>query len=185
MNLWLRLIWMLITARFKAKVEPMGVSVLSFRAWPLDLDFNVHLTSSRYFALADLARLDWVLRSGAWRVMWKHRSRPILSGATARYRKEIKPWQRVEIWTRPLGWDAESGYYEHRFMRDGRVLAVVVAHALFHGPNGSVDPAVIAKALGADPVSPPLPTWLAQWATSSDGKAQAIRDEEADSRSLH
>ncbi|HBU98209.1 MAG TPA: thioesterase, partial [Thalassospira lucentensis] len=56
MNLIFRLIRVLILSLVRSRLDPLDPSVLHFRAWPFDLDINVHMTNSRYFALMDLGR---------------------------------------------------------------------------------------------------------------------------------
>lgn len=48
---------------FKSKIlkGETGPSVsLSFRAWPIDLDFNWHLNNASYLKTAELARFDCI-----------------------------------------------------------------------------------------------------------------------------
>lgn len=55
MNLWLRLLWLIVTAKARgALVLPEGVSIVTFRVWPHDLDLSVHMNNGRYLTLMDL-----------------------------------------------------------------------------------------------------------------------------------
>jgi len=56
MTLWFRLIWLVLTARLRGKVQLFDISVLRLRVLPNDLDFNGHVNNGRYFTLADLGR---------------------------------------------------------------------------------------------------------------------------------
>lgn len=135
MNLWLRLIAYLLTARFRPKLElPHGVSRLMFRVWPHDLDPSLHMNNARYLALMDLGRLDIIVSSGLWREALARRWTPIASKVSIRFRRELPPFQRFRLDTRILTWDADSVVMEQVFVivggkRDGQVAA----RALFKG----------------------------------------------------
>ena len=80
MNLWLRLLWLLLTARRRGPVSlPRESSTLNFRVWPHDLDLSFHLNNGRYLTLMDLGRLDTMVRSGLWREVMRHKWTPIAS----------------------------------------------------------------------------------------------------------
>jgi Thioesterase-like superfamily len=50
---------------------------------------------------------------------------PVIGDALAKFRRDLKVFQTVEIHTRLLGWDERWGFLEHRFVREGRVIGVV------------------------------------------------------------
>ena len=65
MNLWLRILFLLLATPFRPKLEPpFGVSRLTFDVWPNDLDTNLHMNNGRYLTIMDLGRLDLTLRMG-------------------------------------------------------------------------------------------------------------------------
>jgi len=178
MNLWFRLIWMLLTAWRRPRVGAMETSALRMTVWPNDLDFNGHVNNGRYFTLADVGRMDFVLRSGAGRVAWRMRALPIVGDAVAKFRRDLRPFERFDLTTRLLGWDDKWSFLEHRFLRNGRVHGVVVIRGLFKAPSGPVSPADFAVAMGQNPVSPALPDWVADWSRSCDALSQSLRAEE-------
>lgn len=138
MNLWFRLLLMLLRRPWRKPVPGLATTVVRLRVWPLDLDFNRHVTNGRYFTLADVGRMDYVLRSGAYRVALRHRALPIVGDVCGKFRRELKLFERFEIHTRMLGWDAKWSFVEHRFVKDQRVIAVVVMRGLFRGARVSL-----------------------------------------------
>lgn len=180
MNLWFRFWFLMLFKRpwRQPLPNPLAASVLTMRAWPTDLDINRHVTNGRYFSMADLGRLDFLLRSGAWRIVWQQRALPIVGDTWAKFRREIKPFERFEIHTRLLGWDEKWVFMEHRFMRHQRVVAVLVMRGLFRSSHGNVTPASILQTLNMPPQSPPLPQWLREWADSCEHLSAHIRQEE-------
>jgi acyl-CoA thioesterase FadM len=179
MNLWFRLIWMLLTVRWRARAGALDTTTLRMTVLPNDLDFNGHVNNGRYLTLADVARMDFVLRSGAARVALGLRARPIVGDAMAKFRRDLRLFERYDIETRMLGWDEKWSFMEHRFVRHGRVLGVVVMRGLFVAPDGPVTPAALAYALKVDAQSPPMPAWIMNWSRSCDQLSETLRAEES------
>ena len=135
MNLWLRLIWLLLTAKRRGVIAmPHGLSSLLFRVWPHDCDVSVHMNNGRYLTLMDLGRTDIMLRSGLWREARRQGWTPIASAVTIRFRRELKPFQAFRLETRLLCWEDALVVMEQTFViaggpRDGQIAA----RALFKG----------------------------------------------------
>lgn len=162
MNLWLRLLRVLIGALFGAPVGLLDASRLSFRVWPTDLDPNIHMNNARYLALMDLGRVDLMARSGLLRMALKRRWQPVLGGSAIRYRRPLRPFQRFTLATRLLSWDDKWLYIEHRVETAGGLAAVAVVKGLFLGPGGPVPTADILAAHGPVPPTAP-PAWATAW----------------------
>lgn len=121
MNLWFRVLWLFLTAPFRARIEaPLGVSKLNFRVWPLDLDTNLHLNNGRYLTIADLGRADLLTQTGLWKAVLKEGLLPMLSGSAIRYRRELKPFQAFTLESRIVCWRATTFVMEHRFVIRGK-----------------------------------------------------------------
>jgi acyl-CoA thioesterase FadM len=141
MNLWFRLIWMLLTSRFRGRTQLFDTSRLRLRVLPNDLDLNGHVNNGRYFTLADLGRLDFLIRSGAARVAIANRAFPLIGDAVAKFRKDLKLFQRYELQSRLIGWDDKWTYMEHRFVRGGRVAGMVIVRGQFRSARGPLSQA--------------------------------------------
>ena len=135
MNLWLRLIWLFLTARFRPRlVMPGATSLLRFRVWPHDLDLSLHMNNGRYLTIMDLGRLDVMLGSGLWRAVLRHKWTPIASTVKIRFRREMRAFARYRLETRILAWDADAVVMEQVFILEtGPRTGQVAAHALFKG----------------------------------------------------
>jgi acyl-CoA thioesterase FadM len=179
MNLWFRLLAMIARRPWRRPVDPFATTVVRMRVWPTDLDLNRHVTNGRYFTMADLGRMDFVLRTGAWRVALRHRAAPIVGDAWGKFRKELKPFQAFEIHTRMLGWDDKWSFIEHRFVREGRVLGQVLMRGVFRKREGLLCPHELATEMGHTGPSPALPGWVSQWSASCDEATLQLRGEEA------
>jgi acyl-CoA thioesterase FadM len=146
--------------------------------WPNDLDFNAHVNNGRYLALADIGRMHWFVRTGMLRAAQQHKAYPVVGDAIAKFRRDLKVFQSFEIHSRLIGWDRKWGFIEHRFLRDGRVIGVVVVRGVFKGATGPVDPGALSAGLADKPASPALPEWVAQFQQCADLLSESLREEE-------
>jgi acyl-CoA thioesterase FadM len=178
MNLWFRLFLMLFRRPWRKPVDALATTVIRLRVWPLDLDLNRHVTNGRYFTLADLGRMDYVLRSGAFRVALRNKAVPIVGDTGGKFRRELRLFEAFEIHTRMLGWDEKWSFMEHRFVSKGRVVGVVVMRGVFRAGKGTVAPSEFARELGLAEQSPPMPQWLTDWSQSCNDMSRELREEE-------
>ncbi|WP_260961022.1 thioesterase family protein [Pseudomonas citri] len=178
MNLWFRLLLMLLRRPWRKPTAPLDTTVIRMRVWPLDLDFNRHVTNGRYFTLADVGRMDYVLRSGAYKVALRNRAVPIVGDVWGKFRRELKLFEAFEVHSRILGWDDKWMLMEHRFVSRGRVVGVVIMRGLFRSAKGTIAPIEFVQALGLTEQSPAMPEWLAAWSQSCDDLSLELRLEE-------
>lgn len=178
MNLWLRLIWMLVTVWRRSRASILDSTTYRMTVMPNDIDFNGHVNNGRYLTLADIGRMDFVLRTGAGKAAFAQRALPIVGDSLAKFRRDLKAFDRFEMQTRILGWDDKWTFMEHRFMRGGRVLGVVVIRGLFRGPQGPIAPAHFLAFMGLTAAAPALPDWVQEWNASCDSLSQSLRQEE-------
>lgn len=163
MNLWLRLIRVLISSLLRPRLGYLDESVLRFRVMPHDLDINIHMNNARYLALMDLGRFDLIIRCGLWRGVWRHRWQPVIGGAVTRYRRPLKPFQAFALKSRLLAWDDKWLYIEHRIEVAGALACHTLVRGAFVGAGGVVPPAEVAAMSGHHGASPALPAWTGPW----------------------
>jgi len=177
MNLWFRLLWLLLF-RNRRRVELFAPTTVRLRVWPNDLDLYRHVNNGRYLTLADLGRIDWLLRTGVMQLALRRRASPTIGDAMAKFRRDLRLFQSFDIHSRLLGWDERWMFLEHRFVRHGRVVGVVAIRALFRGPLGTLDPGQFLAALGGPAASPALPEWLLRWQHGNELLSATLRSEE-------
>lgn len=163
MNLWFRLLWLLIAQLWRRSLDPRsGASRLTFRVLPHDLDLNLHMNNGRYLTIMDLGRIDFVLRTGLWRPLWRHSWSPIISAAAIRFRRELRPFQRYHLVTRNVAWTDTTAVMEQTFIAsDGKVAARALIKAGFYARSDRAYVTVkrLIGTLGVPPEqaeSPPL-----------------------------
>ncbi len=138
MNLWLRLLWLLLTTPFRPRLAaPFAPSVLAFRVWPLDLDTSLHMNNGRYWTLMDLGRTDLMLRTGLWRAVLRHGWVPVVNAGAIRFRRELRLFRPFRIETAILCWTQDWLVMQHRIVSRGRngediVAAVALVRAALY-----------------------------------------------------
>lgn len=163
MNLWLRMLRVLIASLLRSRLAITGESVLRFRVMPHDLDINIHMNNARYLALMDLGRLDMIVRGGLWRGVLHRRWQPVIGGSLVRYRRPLKPFQAFELKSRLLAWDNKWLYIEHRIEAKGVLACHTVVRAGFVGGRGMVPSGEVMSSAGHAGPAPELPAWAGAW----------------------
>jgi len=158
MNLIFRLTWTLFIAwlglRFGKPVGFFEEARYRFRCLPLDLDFNLHLTNSRYASFMDIARVAMMVRNGAWGRFRAAGLLPVLGSAAVKYRRGIKPFESFDVTCRTIGWDEKWIYLEHKLLVGEHVAAVAIMKAAFLGPHGRVTTQDLIRIVGYDGPAP-------------------------------
>lgn len=175
---WLRLIRVGFGLFAASRVDLLATTRVSLRVWPNDLDVNLHVNNGRYLVLADIGRIHWFAVTGTLNVARRHKAFPVVGDAIAKFRRDLKAFQTFEIQTRLIGWDRRWGFIEHRFVRKGRVIGVVMIRGVFKGPDGPVDPGVLLAELSHAAASPELPEWANRFQQSSELLSERLREEE-------
>ncbi len=181
---WLRAIRISLSLIGKPRVDLLATTRVRIRIWPNDLDTNLHLNNGRYLTLADLGRLDWFVRTGVYEAAKRQGVFPVVGDSLAKYRRELRAFQKVDIESRLVGWRGRWGFLEHRFIRHGRVVAMVGVRGTFTGTHGAIDSWDFLAALNrANPggmgASPPLPAWALAFQESAEAVSIMLRAEES------
>jgi acyl-CoA thioesterase FadM len=152
MNLIFRMTWTLLGAwlglRFGKPVGFFDEARYQFRCLPTDIDFNLHLTNSRYSSFMDIARIAMMVRNGAWVKFRAHGMLPVLGSLAMKFRRGIKPFERFTVTCRTIGWDEKWIYLEHKLLVDEHTAAIAIMKAAFLGPKGRVDTNELIKIVG-------------------------------------
>jgi acyl-CoA thioesterase FadM len=158
-----RLIWQFVVHRNSPSLGPFETHVSHHRCWPWDLDGFAELNNGRTLTLYDLGRLPLARRTGLFRLLRQNRWGLTMAGAAVRYRRRIRMFDKIEMRSRLLGWDARFMYIEQAMIVRGQVAGHVVYRSAVTNPGGLVPIAEVARALDPALVSPPLPDWVAAW----------------------
>ena len=131
MNLIFRVLLLLLTRNRLPRIKPLEPSHACVKVWPTDCDFNFHLTNSRYPALLDLARTQYLIQINSLSKFVGGGWKSVLSSQSISFIKEIKPFANVDITTQVLNWDRKYCYIEHQFFVDNKLHAKALARVAF------------------------------------------------------
>ncbi|WP_277213112.1 acyl-CoA thioesterase [Isoptericola croceus] len=149
----------------------LEASTTVLRVHPGDLDMYFHVNNGSYLQMMDVARSNLIADLGGFRLLKDKGWYPVVAASTMMYKRSLQLFDRVEISTRVLGWDARVVYIEQVFTCRGTFSARGWVAGRFLGKDGSrVAPADVVGLLGGGrPVaSPTLPDDVAAWARSVD-----------------
>lgn len=148
MNLYLRVLWLLLVTLGKPVEPRFTASRLKLRVWPNDLDLFAHVNNGRYLTLMDLGRLHIAIRSGLLKVMRERRWHAAASAVEIRFRRPLKLWQRYELATEIVDWDEHWFLFEQRFESGGKVYARALVKAQFRDGRERVPTATVLDLVG-------------------------------------
>jgi acyl-CoA thioesterase FadM len=131
--------------------------------WPWDLDPRMEVSNGRTLTLFDMGRTPLVMRTGLFRVMRDNGWGIALLGNTTRYRHRLRVFDRLEMHSRCIGWDARFVYVEQSIWKGGVCSTHVLQRMAIIEASGIVPPAQVLVAMGRPTDSPALPVWVLDW----------------------
>ena len=138
----------------RPKLHPLDEIRLPITIWPQDIDVYGHVNNGRYLTLMDLGRWSYSVRTGTLRTMLDRKWLPLIGAAVIEFRRELKVFQRCELVTRVLGWDAKWVYIEHRLEREGVIHSRALVRAVFKQGRQTISFDELLAAIGLRETSP-------------------------------
>ena len=164
MNLYFRLIFVLLASLGKPAQHPRVRTSRVFRVWPWDIDAFLHMNNGRYSQIMDVARIDWMRRARIFDAVIKNRWGGVLGGSLVRFRRVLKPFQKYRVWTEVVSWDEKWFFLEHRFETlEGKLVAVGLTRAGLREKTGWVHTERVVGAIVPGLKSPPHPERVLDW----------------------
>ncbi len=174
MNLFFRLMFISLFARFRSKTDLLGECATPFRVWPTDLDVLRHMNKGVYLSLQDLARVDYMIRAGAAEKIAIEGWYPVVASETIRFRRSLQAFQKFELRTKILAWDDKYIYLEHRFTSKNEVIAIGMIKARFlKRTGGSVSSQELLSVLGLSLDTPVMADYLRAWIEADLGQSKS------------
>ena len=134
--------------------------------WPWDIDPWMEMNNGRVLTLYDLGRIPLAARTGLVRVTRARGWGLTVAGVSVRYRRRVQAFQRFDMRSRCLGWDARFLYIEQSMWRAGECTNQMLLRMAVISKGGMVAPEKVAGALGHAGASPALPGWVLAWITA-------------------
>jgi acyl-CoA thioesterase FadM len=151
-------------ARRRPPLPVDGTSRLRLTCWPWDLDMFAEMNNGRVLTLYDLGRFDQAIRTGLVAKLKPHGWGFAVGGASVRYRRRVRAFDRITLVTTPRGRDDRWFYLEQTMLVRGAAVSNALLRTCVTDRNGIVPTDRVADALGAPGWRPALPGWIAAWA---------------------
>ncbi len=144
-------------------LEPGGLHVTHLRCMPWDLDIWMELNNGRTLTLYDIGRMSLGWRVGLVGALRRRRWALTMAGASVRFRRRVRMFDRLEVRSVTVGRDARFFYMEQSMWRDGEATSSVLYRIAITDRNGIVPTQKVAEEIGHPDWNPALPRWVEEW----------------------
>jgi acyl-CoA thioesterase FadM len=159
---YLRLGLELALARRAPPLPLDGVHVTRLTCRPADIDPWGELNNGRTLTLYDLGRVPLAVRTGLVAAIRANGWGLTVAGASVRYRRRVRAFERVEIRSAYVGRDPRFVYVHQAMFRKAEPVSSALIRSAVVGPDGIVPTERVIAAL-APAAEPALPPWVAAW----------------------
>ena len=158
----LRLVKTLLSSR-KEKINYLHQDSIQFRCHPWDIDIFREMNNGRMITLFDLGRISLVSKCGFLRVLLKNKWGLVVAGSSVMYRKRIRAFDKITMYTRVVGIDDKWIYLEQSMWVKGVPCCSMVIRTAVTSKNGLVDTKDVLDTFGEkhSTVSPEV--WVTNW----------------------
>lgn len=169
MNLYLRLIWVFLRARFRPALAMHDTSTLTLRVLPTDLDLNRHMNNGRFMTILDLAIVDLLVRTRFMRVVRHLGGHIVEGGAMITFRQSLTPFAKYQLQLKYLGCNPHWHVFAFAFLNDKGAVAArgLVKGGAVRKGRGLLTSARIWREFealfGERVMPPPLPAYAREW----------------------
>lgn len=138
--------------------------------WPGDIDVFMELNNGRTLTLYDFGRIVMFRRMGTFEAMKNNKWAGTVAGISIRYRARVRTFQRIEMHSKMVGWDARFVYITQSMWRGETCTSQALVRVAITDENGLVPTNRVAKAMELPEQSPPLPDWITSWAEAEGAR---------------
>ncbi len=144
-------------------LDVLDAHVSHHRCWPQDIDIFMEMNNGRILTIFDLGRTVLAKRVGLIAALKANRWGMTMAGASVRYRRRIRPFEKFHVISRAVGWDDRFFYLDQSLWKGDTCAAHALYRSAITGPDGIIPPARVFEHIGHDGVSPALPPWVQNW----------------------
>ena len=144
---WFRLFLTFFMSFIRQKIFITDTSTLSFRVWPFDADLK-YMNNSSFWTIAEIGVMDLYFRSGALKICKKNQWLPLMTSQKMVFRRPLKRFMKFQLETRIIYWDERTIYFNHIFLKNGKLIANCFIDVVLVSKNGKIAPQKIMAELG-------------------------------------
>lgn len=160
---FIRMGWQMFKHRNDPALPLDGVHVSHHYCWPVDLDMWMELNNGRTLSLYDLGRIPLAMRIGLVGAIKRRKWGLTVAGNSARYRRRIVMFDRLEMRSRALGRDARFFYLQQSMWKNGEAASSILYRTAVTSKSGIVPTDEVAAEMGHPEWNPVLPDWVQHW----------------------
>ncbi len=149
--------------RNASKLDVSETHISHHICWPWDLDFWFELNNGRTLTLYDLGRIPFAQRTGLLDALKNNQWGLTMAGASVRYRRRVRAFDRIEMRSRVVGWDERFCYLEQSMWVKGEAASHILYRAAVTSKNGIVSTKEVSTALDLKESESSLPDWVKAW----------------------
>jgi len=150
--------------RNASPLQATDVHISHHICWPWDIDLWMELNNGRTLTFYDLGRLPLARRAGLIKALKDNAWGLTMAGASVRYRRRVRPFERVEMRSRAVGWDDKFIYLEQSMWnKKGECANHILYRSAVTGKEGIVSPEKVLATLPYGIEQQPLPDWIENW----------------------
>jgi acyl-CoA thioesterase FadM len=144
---WIRLIFGLIQAKFRSKIQATQTTSLSFRVWITDIDISV-MNHAAILTVMEVGRIDFMIRTNFFKIANKNKWYFPSQALTVQYYRPLKVFQKAKLLTRISYVDEKWIYLEQKIIRDGKAISACLVKSTIKKGRETVPTSEILKILG-------------------------------------
>ena len=122
----------------------------------------MELNNGRTLTLFDLGRIIMLQRTGIVAAMATQRWGGTVAGASIRYRKRVRMFDKLTLRTRTIGWDDRFAYVEQSLWKADTCCSHGLMRIAITDAKGIVPAPRLADLMGVSQ-PPQLPEWVRAW----------------------
>ena len=165
---FVRLAKEMVRARRLGPLDVEDVHESHHICWPWDLDFQAEMNNGRVLTIYDLGRIPMAVRVGLLRVMRERKWGFAMAGASVRYRRRVRAFDKVRMTTSVAGRDARFIYMTQTMWRGDEAASNILYRSAMTSDQGIVPTDEVARAMGQPDWEPHMPDWVAAWIEAED-----------------
>lgn len=176
---FLRLAWQTLATRRAPRLRPLDEHVSHHLCLPWDLDGFLELNNGRTLTLYDLGRFGAGARMGLMAALRRRKWGLAVAGCSVRYRKRVTVFQKIEMRTQCVTWDARFIYIVQSMWVNGTCTSQALLRTAVTSRKGTIPAADVMAELDWHEPAPEPPDWIAGWINAEGTRPwppQAIPD---------
>ncbi|WP_223548307.1 acyl-CoA thioesterase [Aestuariivivens sp. NBU2969] len=146
---WIKLLQIIVKARFRPKVNGSETTRVNFRVWVTDIDVSV-MNHAAIMTVFEMGRADFMVRTNFFKVATKNKWFFPNQAIHVQFYRPLKMFQRAEVYTRMSFVDDSWFYFEQKIMRKGKPVAACLANGLAKRGRETIATSKIIEALEID-----------------------------------